>query len=127
MDTLRNITHLNLNGSKLTNDDYRAITRLPNVKFLSLNKTDVTDKDLVPLGAMPQLQPLNLRDTAIGPIGLVGIGNSNSMLRYVAHRGSNVTDDDAQALADRFEWTLEGECSCGCLDFEPLIGATDIS
>lgn len=119
VDSLKKVTHLNLNGSKLIENDYRAITKLPNVKFLSLDETDVTDKDLVQLGTMPQLQHLNLRDTKISPIGLVGIGNSNSMLRYVSHRGSNVTDDDAQALADRFEWTFEGECSCGCLDFEP--------
>lgn len=119
LSRLAGLKHLFLNGSQLTMSDYQAITTAQQLEMLCLDDTKTTDRDIAGFRSLRSLGHMSLRNTEVTPGGLMAIARPENKLNYINHEGSLISDMEAQMLANRFEWTFGGDCSCGCLDYSP--------
>ncbi len=116
---LASLKHLFLNGSKLGTPDYEAISMAQQLEMLCLDDTTAADRDIARFRDLRNLGHMSLRNTQVSPGGLMAIAHPANKLNYINHEGSLVSDEQAQMLANRFEWTFGGDCSCGCMDYSP--------
>ena len=116
---LAGLKHLFLNGSRLTMSDFKAISTARQLEMLCLDDTKTTDQDIASFRSLMNLGHMSLRNTNVTPVGLMAIARPENELNYINHEGSQISDEEAQVLANRFEWTFGGACSCGCLDYSP--------
>lgn len=76
MDTptaLRELTHLDLRGAKVTNTDLAHLAAMPGLTSLNLRGTEVTDAGLRHLAALPNLQFVTLRGAQVTGAGFANL------------------------------------------------------
>lgn len=66
---LRDLTQINLAGTRTSDEDVALLSRLPSIKHLVLRATEVTDQSIDSLASMKQLTVVDLSETAISDHG----------------------------------------------------------
>lgn len=124
---LPGLTSLGLEGVRLESG-FEPLGHLGALTHLSLLGTTAPDgrggnasldAGLKHLAGLKDLEYLEVSDATAA--GLRQLGKL-PRLRRICHAGPNLSDAQAQLLADAFGWTFEGACSCGCLDIGPRQG-----
>jgi hypothetical protein len=77
--SLPHLTHLDLSGTELTNDDLRGVRQLRSLESLSLIYTSITSDGLGHIARCPALRTLDLRSTAPGDEGLASLAACQSL------------------------------------------------
>lgn len=116
LSELTSVNWLNLTGCKLGTDDGRVIFSMPGLTNAILDGTGIDNRFLFQARVLEQLTSLNVANTRVSPLGLTFVASRFPRLKFVTHRGSRISDSDAQSMANRFGWNFNGDCSCGCMD-----------
>ena len=95
----KNITVLNLAGTKITDTGLTAIAQMPNLTDLKLERTAITDVGLKNLAQLRKLDYLNLYGTPVTDAGLETL-KSLPALRHLYLWKTKVDPQDAQKFAD---------------------------
>ncbi|HET6884344.1 MAG TPA: M56 family metallopeptidase [Pirellulales bacterium] len=94
---LEKLEWLDLSGTAVTDKGLAALTNLKNLEIVSFDGTPITDAGVAYLAKLPRLGALGLSGTAIGDAGLEHLRNSTS-LSSLRLKGTRVTDAGIVAL-----------------------------
>jgi len=119
LSELASVEHLDLAGCQLTTVDARAVSAMSRLQSANFSDTGIDNRFLFQLRILERLRSLDVMKTQVSLLGLEFAASRLPSLRLVSHRYSRVRNSDAQSLANRFGWSFQGDCSCGCMDLSP--------
>ncbi|MFT5413299.1 MAG: hypothetical protein ACI9NC_006053 [Verrucomicrobiales bacterium] len=93
-----NVHSLDLNRTKITDDDLKILSGMSNLRILHLQRTKITDAALPHLSGLGQLESLNLYNTKVSDAGLPELKKLTS-LQKIYLWSTQVTPDGARELA----------------------------
>ncbi len=85
------LVQVNLNGTRTTDHDVQALSRLGTLEGLNLSGTDISDSALATLCQLDDLKELNAEGTAISDVGLQHLAGCDQ-LGYLWLRGTKVSN-----------------------------------
>ena len=96
----KNITHLSLARTKVTDRALRTVARMSKLTSLDVSDTAITDQGLRHLRALGELRSLNLHSTGVTDAGVAGVAKLTK-LNAVYLWNTGVTDAGANALREQ--------------------------
>jgi hypothetical protein len=94
---LPQVERLNLQGAKMTSDDFARLRQLTNLRWLDVSQSSVRDDDLTFLEGTPRLEFLLLWGTAVGDRGVIQLAQ-HSRLQKLDLSGTKITSEGIAPL-----------------------------
>ena len=97
-----NVVRLQLDGLRLSADDFKSLSRVKTLRVLSLRRTNVTDADLRQLQSLPKLEYLVLTSTEVSDLAIDEIVKMPAV-RTICLGDVNISPEAVAKLKDHFQ------------------------